>query len=47
MYPDVYGEFDEDDGGSKKKKGKKSFKKKGKEFGDEDWDEFNPKKEIL
>lgn len=49
MYPDVYDEFDDTQGEEKKKgkKGKKSMKKKGDDFGDEDWDDFEPKKEVL
>jgi len=48
MYPDVYGEFEEE-GDKKKKKGKKlPDKKKGDDFGfDDEFDDFNPKKEEL
>jgi len=48
MYPDVYGEFEETGEDKKKKKGKdKTFKKDDKGFDQEDWDDFDIKKEEL
>jgi predicted oxidoreductase (fatty acid repression mutant protein) len=48
-FPDMYDEFDDGDNKKKKKKGKMVQKKKGQDvFGsDDDFEDFNPKKEEL